>query len=132
MTGLLAGWSRTRSMIGVGPAAGQKIAVTTGTAPAVDDSDRSVALCGAVIVAVRPAMAARTRRTVRPLRAAGAGAGTLVALTHRGPGQHDDGPGILGQVSSRIVAVLTLLGLVMSILLAVRLLPVEAMLISGR
>ena len=36
------------------------------------------------------------------------------------------------KVSSRLVAVLTLLGLVMAILLAVRMLPVEAMLLSGQ
>jgi hypothetical protein len=36
------------------------------------------------------------------------------------------------KVSSRLVAVLTLLGLVMTILLAVRMLPVEAMLLSGQ
>jgi hypothetical protein len=35
-------------------------------------------------------------------------------------------------VSSRLVAVLTLLGLVTAIMLAVRLLPLDAMLISGR
>ena len=37
-----------------------------------------------------------------------------------------------GPVSSRLVAVLTLLGLVTAILLAVRLLPLDAMLISGQ
>jgi hypothetical protein len=41
-------------MTGIGPAAGKKIAVPTGTAHAVDDSDRSRALCGAEIVAVGP------------------------------------------------------------------------------
>ena len=39
--------------------------------------------------------------------------------------------GHTGRVSSRLVAVLTLLGLVSAILLAVRLLPLDAMLISG-
>ena len=49
---LLAGWSRSRNVTGAGPAAGRKIAVPTGTAHAVEDQDRSVALCGAAIVAV--------------------------------------------------------------------------------
>jgi len=40
--------------------------------------------------------------------------------------------GHTGQVSSRLVAVLTLLGPVSAILLAVRLLPMEAMLVSGQ
>jgi hypothetical protein len=54
MTDLLAGWTRTRSVTGVGPAAGRKVAVPTGTAHAVEDSDRSKALCGTEIVAVGP------------------------------------------------------------------------------
>jgi hypothetical protein len=49
-----------------------------------------------------------------------AGAPTRGSLGHTGP------------VSSRIVAVLTLLGLVTAILLSVRLLPLDAMLISGQ
>ncbi len=53
-TPLLAGWSRSRNVTGLGPAAGRTIAVPTGTAHAVDDQDRSLALCGAKIVAVGP------------------------------------------------------------------------------
>ncbi len=51
---LLAGWSRSRNVTGAGPAAGRKIAVPTGTAHAVEDRDRSLALCGAEIVVVGP------------------------------------------------------------------------------